>query len=607
MAKKPEASADEGKGLTLADAVRLGRTRELFFVAGIAKGGTAALVADPRKGGMALFNRAKDQNEGMSRAKSVTGVLTVSGKELDLRLEDAEIPGPLRKAMKKMLKEAGMPMKIVFRLPDGQTEEEAEGDEAEAQGGDGGDEAADPLAQVRETALAQVAAFAGDLDRVLAQGAAGAARKGAQLKSMFDEAVAGPDPARALPIAKLLSGFVATETAKIAKAAGDTASEAIGGMSSALGDIAAGAQAALGTAGAGLGAGLSQAAAAMSKVADGAQQALSTGGAALSDTGTGLFDRMTGAMGDIAAAAQDAIDQAGDAAGSGLSQMSDALAGIAAGAQSALEGVTEGVEAGLQGLADAGKALTGGTGAGDPDAGAPAAGPPGTGEAPPDAGRPSTGAPGMAEDVPLGAPSVPQAPDAGAAAPDPAKLSGKTWWNANQAKYPNSTKVEDLSSTFKPKAEKFIAALKAAGASTRFTATLRSRARADLMYYCWQVGKMGMDAATVPAIDGVDIIWDHGDAEKSKKGALEMHDAFEIAGVVAKPGNSNHLTGNAMDMYISWTGTLKIKNASDEEVTIEGAPTDETNEKIQEVGATYGCKNGAKTLDEPWHWSPTGK
>ena len=552
MARKAE-TPDDSKGLTLADAVRLGRTRELFFVAGLAKGGTAALVADPRKGGTALFNRAKDQHEGMSRAKSVTGVLTVSGKELDLRVEDAEIPGPLKKAMKKMLKEAGMPMKIVFRLPDGQTEEEADDDEAAAAAEDGGgDGAVDALEQVRAQALAQFAAFAADLELVMAAGSAGVARKGTQLRTMFEEAVAGPDPARALPIAKLLSGFVATEAARLAKAAGNGASGVVGALGSALGEASA--------------------------------------------------------------AAQSVIGQASDAAESGLSQVGDALGDVASGAQSALGAVSDGLAAGMQGLSSVGAALGdalagalgGGTGEGEPDAGVPQAGPPGTGEGSPDAGRPSTGPGGIADDIPLGAPSVPQAPDAGAPAPDPSKLSGKAWWNANQAKYPNSTKVEDLSSTFRPKAEKFIAALTAAGASTRFTATLRSRARADLMYYCWQVGKKGMDPATVPAIDGVDIIWDHGDAEKSKKGALEMHDAFEIKGVVAKPGNSNHLTGNAMDMYISWTGTLKIKNASDEEITIEGAPTDETNEKIQEVGATYGCKNGAKTLSEPWHWSPTG-
>lgn len=556
MARKAE-TPDDSKGLTLADAMRLGRTRELFFVAGLAKGGTAALVADPRKGGMALFNRAKDQHEGMSRAKSVTGVLTVSGKELDLRVEDAEIPGPLKKAMKKMLKEAGMPMKIVFRLPDGQTEEEAEGDEAAAAAGEdgGGDGAADALAQVRAQALAQFAAFAGDLELVMAAGSAGVARKGAQLRTMFDEAVAGPDPARALPIAKLLSGFVATEASRMAKAAGNGASGVAGTLGSALGDISA--------------------------------------------------------------AAQSVIGQASGAAGAGLSQMGDALGIVAAGAQSALGTVSDGLNAGMQGLSSVGQALgdaltgalDGGTGAGEPDAGVPKAGPPGTGDGPPDAGRPSTGPSGIADDIPLGAPSVPQAPapEEGAPAPDPAKLSGKAWFNANQAKYPNSKKVEDLSSTFRPKAEKFIAALTAAGATTRIEATLRSRARADLMYYCWQVAKQGMDAATVPAIDGVDIIWDHGDAEKSKKGAQEMYDAFDIGGVVAKPGNSNHLTGDAMDMYISWSGTLKIKNASDEEITIEGTPSDQSNSTIQDVGATYGCKNGAKTLKEPWHWSPTGK
>lgn len=521
MARKSE-GAEDGKGLSLSDAMRLGRTRELFFVAGLAKGGSAALVADPRKGGTALFNRAKDQHEGMSRAKSVTGVLTVSGKELDLRVDEAEIPGPLKKAMKKMLKEAGMPMKIIFRLPGGQTEEEGDEDEADgadatagaggaeggAASGGGGDAAPDPTEALRARLAQQVEAMGDDLGRVLAEGSTGAARKAEQLRSMFEAALAGPDPARAAPIAKLLAGFVGGEVARLGKAA--------------------------------------------------------------SDRTQGLFG-----------------------------QLGDALSQVSQAAQAAAGGAAAGIEAGMQGLADAGAAL----GAALEDGGEAA---PADGGAPVDAGRPSTDGTDPAAGAPTGTPSVPQSPDAGAAAPDPSKLSGKAWFNANQAKYPNSKKVDDLSSTFRPKAQKFIAALTAAGAATTIEATLRSRARADLMYYCWQVAKKGMDAATVPAIDGVDIIWDHGDAEKSKKGAQEMYDAFGIGGVVAKPGNSNHLTGDAMDMYISWTGTLKIKNASGEEVTIEGTPTDQTNEKIQEVGATYGCKNGAKTLNEPWHWSPTG-
>ncbi|MFN3972845.1 MAG: peptidoglycan-binding protein [Gemmobacter sp.] len=197
--------------------------------------------------------------------------------------------------------------------------------------------------------------------------------------------------------------------------------------------------------------------------------------------------------------------------------------------------------------------------------------------------------------------------DAGAKGPDAKNLSGKAWFNANQAKYPNSKSVSDLSSGFKSSAQKFIKALEDGGAKVKVFATLRSPQRAELMYYCWQVGKMGMKADKVPKIAGVDINWDHGDEKKSKAAAKEMFDAFGIAGVVAKPGKSNHLTGNAIDMNISWSGDLKMKDGNGKDVTIDTKPASERNTDLQDVGATFGCKNGAKTVNEPWHWSTTGR
>lgn len=190
---------------------------------------------------------------------------------------------------------------------------------------------------------------------------------------------------------------------------------------------------------------------------------------------------------------------------------------------------------------------------------------------------------------------------------DDKNLSGKAWFRANASKYANSKDVADLSSGFKSSATKFIKALEDAGAKVKVFATLRSPERAALMYYCWQVGKKGMKADKVPKIPGVDINWDHGDEKKSAEAAKEMYAAFGIAGVVAQPGKSNHLTGNAIDMNISWSGELKIKDGKGKDVTIASDPKTERNTELQELGATFGCKNGAKTIAEPWHWSTTGR
>ncbi len=129
--------AGEDKGLSLEDIIRMGKTKQLNFFAGMAKGGTAAIVGDLRKSGTALLNMAKEKHEGISRAKSITGTLTVNGKTLQLQVEEEEVPGPLKKALKKALKEAGMPMKVIILLPGGKSDEDdGDEDEAEAEGGE---------------------------------------------------------------------------------------------------------------------------------------------------------------------------------------------------------------------------------------------------------------------------------------------------------------------------------------------------------------------------------------------------------------------------------------------------------------------------------------
>ena len=67
--------------------------------------------------------------------------------------------------------------------------------------------------------------------------------------------------------------------------------------------------------------------------------------------------------------------------------------------------------------------------------------------------------------------------------------------------------------------------------------------------------------------------------------------------------DSNHLTGQAIDMDISWSGTLKIKNAKGDEVEITSAPTNGGNKDLQALGETYGVK---KLASDPPHWSFDG-
>ncbi len=187
-------------------------------------------------------------------------------------------------------------------------------------------------------------------------------------------------------------------------------------------------------------------------------------------------------------------------------------------------------------------------------------------------------------------------------APDARSLSGAAWWRANEAKYPNSRRVEDLDPDFRKGVEAFLAALKDAGATVEVASTRRSADRAYLMHYAWAIAHGEVKAAAVPARDGVPIRWDHGDEAKSKKAAEEMAKLF---GMVHQASlKSRHISGKAIDMTIRWTGTLAIKDRDGKVVKIASSPRSGDNKELHAVGATYGV---VKLASDPPHWSTDGK
>lgn len=107
---------------------------------------------------------------------------------------------------------------------------------------------------------------------------------------------------------------------------------------------------------------------------------------------------------------------------------------------------------------------------------------------------------------------------------------------------------------------------------------------------------------------GVDIEWDHGDDNKSRAGALEMVNGFGLA-IPPNSTNppsltSNHITGDAIDMTITWAGTIKVKQKSGTETPITFTSNMMTNAALHKVGASYGVKK--LTTDAP-HWSLNGR
>jgi hypothetical protein len=183
-------------------------------------------------------------------------------------------------------------------------------------------------------------------------------------------------------------------------------------------------------------------------------------------------------------------------------------------------------------------------------------------------------------------------------------LSGQAW----VSKFPNSTSTDDLADPFKSNAEKFIAALKDAGASVSINATKRPKERAFLMHWSFRIAKEGYDPEKVPEMPGVDIDWVHRD----KKGDCDLSDSQTAAGrmvmayeIAYRPViDSRHTEGKAIDMDISWTAAeLKIKDGGNKDVSIKTGAKDGGNTELHKVGKSY---NVIKLVSDPPHWSTDG-
>jgi hypothetical protein len=66
---------------------------------------------------------------------------------------------------------------------------------------------------------------------------------------------------------------------------------------------------------------------------------------------------------------------------------------------------------------------------------------------------------------------------------------------------------------------------------------------------------------------------------------------------------SNHITGLAIDMDITWTGTINVKGKDAKDVAITFIPDVNANTRLHAVGASYGIRKLA--TDAP-HWSHDG-
>lgn len=184
-----------------------------------------------------------------------------------------------------------------------------------------------------------------------------------------------------------------------------------------------------------------------------------------------------------------------------------------------------------------------------------------------------------------------------------ASMSGEGWWRANQARFPNSDSVDDLEPGFRSCVEVFLASLRNAGATIRVTSTRRNAVRAHLMHYSWRLGHGDIKAADVPKKSGLDIEWDHGDEERSKEAAMEMVKLFDLVHVAAL--RSNHVTGKAIDMNVSWRGTLVVTRPAPLLSRIESLPRNGQNRELHQIAGTVFSVHKLRT--DPPHWSHNGR
>lgn len=185
--------------------------------------------------------------------------------------------------------------------------------------------------------------------------------------------------------------------------------------------------------------------------------------------------------------------------------------------------------------------------------------------------------------------------------------SGKFWVTWASAHARDSSSLDDLVEPFKTSVKTFIKALQDAGATVKVGNTLRSEKRAYLFHWCWLVGLGKSKASESGSLPGVDIDWDHGDADKSKAGSKEMIDGFGLAvppnSTNAPSLTSNHISGQAVDMTITWAATMKIKKKDGSEESVVFMSDVNQNMKLHSVGASYGVQKLA--TDAP-HWSFDG-
>jgi hypothetical protein len=201
--------------------------------------------------------------------------------------------------------------------------------------------------------------------------------------------------------------------------------------------------------------------------------------------------------------------------------------------------------------------------------------------------------------VPAPSPALPASPASDRLAPE---LSGIQW----VSRFPGSSATSTLAPSFRLAVESFIGAMLAAGMRVLLSSTYRPPARSYLMHWCWKI-RHGADPATAPSMPGVDIEWVHPMPSSSLIAATQMVAAYGMNLLGTAPAlRSLHNLGHAVDMDISWGGTVTVSDAAGRHVTITTAPRTGMNGELRKVGASYGVVKFVGGASDKAHWSLNG-
>ncbi|MBL1082403.1 hypothetical protein JK359_10475 [Streptomyces actinomycinicus] len=197
-------------------------------------------------------------------------------------------------------------------------------------------------------------------------------------------------------------------------------------------------------------------------------------------------------------------------------------------------------------------------------------------------------------------------------------LSGPAW----AARFPTSTRFEDLKDGFREQVTSFVRAMRSGGITVVPRATLRPPQRAYMMHYAWLIAKKKTSADKVPPFKPaagqapVDICWQHTKADGTFDSAASVAAAQRLVtafGIdpnlrVAPSLTTLHTQGLAIDMTTTWSArSITVTDHGGHRVTISTTPHTGLNTKLISVGRSYGVIHySSPPEDDPNHWSTNG-